>query len=317
MRRIPPFLCWLRPVDALVILFALVLSCVDILVRQRLDSWYGLIAINLVACAAVIWVARIAGKGEPKFWRWVHNWYPVPIILLVFKEVYVIIQSLGWEDWDSVLIGIDRTVLGVHPTVWLSQFSFPLLTEILQIAYVSYYFIMLTVGVEIYLRKDWQNFSYVLFIIVYGFFLSYLGYIAIPAVGPRFTLHDFNMLNHDLPGLLFTNALRDFINTGESIPKNVADAIVIVHAQRDAFPSGHTQMTLISLYLASLYKLRSRRILYVLGTLLIISTVYLRYHYVVDVVGGAIFMLFTVWTAPKLFSWWERLCGNEPAQMPG
>ncbi len=77
-------------------------------------------------------------------------------------------------------------------------------------------------------------------------------------------------------------------------------------AQRDAFPSGHTQMALISLYLAHQYRLKSRFILYLLGTLLIISTVYLRYHYVIDVIGGVIFMIITVWTAPKIVALWER-----------
>src|SRR5512140_1487169 len=125
MRRIPSFLCSLRPVDALVVIFGVILSGINFFMRDQLDSWYGLIAINLIACAGVIRVAQIAQGPESKFWRWVHNWYPVPIIFLVFKEVYVIIQSLGLQDWDGVLIAIDHAVLGVHPTVWLQAFSFP------------------------------------------------------------------------------------------------------------------------------------------------------------------------------------------------
>ena len=60
----------------------------------------------------------------------------------------------------------------------------------------------------------------------------------------------------DLPGLLLTSPIRDFLNAGESIPKGALNAIVF--AQRDAFPSGHAEMTLISLYLAHHYRLRSR-----------------------------------------------------------
>ena len=37
------------------------------------------------------------------------------------------------------------------------------------------------------------------------------------------------------------------------------------------------------------------------GTLLIIATVYERYHYVVDLLGGAVFFLFCIWTAPALY----------------
>jgi len=234
----------------------------------------------------------------------IHNWYPVLTIFLVFKEMYIIIQSLARPDWDPLLIVIDHALFGAHPTVWLGAHASPAVTEILQIAYVSYYFIMLTVGIETFRDPDRGKFSYVLFLIVYGFFLSYLGYVAFPAIGPRFTLHDFSQLNKELPGVWVTNALRDFINAGESIPPNVANAAV--YAQRDAFPSGHTEMTLISLYLAFHYRLKSRWVLLVFGSLLIISTVYLRYHYLIDVVGGVVFMLFAVWSAPILFRWWEK-----------
>ena len=129
-----------------------------------------------------------------------------------------------------------------------------------------------------------------------------------PGIGPRFTLHDFSLTDIQLPGVWVTTFLRDILNAGESIPKGAVNAIAL--AQRDVFPSGHTEMTLIVLYFAHKYKLKSRYILYVAGTLLIFATVYLRYHYVVDVLAGALFTLFTVWTAPKIARWWENLKHN-------
>jgi membrane-associated phospholipid phosphatase len=41
----------------------------------------------------------------------------------------------------------------------------------------------------------------------------------------------------------------------------------------------------------------------VTGALLILATVYQRYHYVVDLLAGALFMLFCVWSAPRLNRW--------------
>lgn len=236
---------------------------------------------------------------------WLHDWYPVPVIFFTFKEVYVIIQSMTYPDIDHVLIAIDRWIFGVDPTVVLHQFSSPLVTEILQIAYTSFYFIMLTLGIELYLKKEIGKFTFSTFTLSYGFYLSYIGYLLFPGVGPRFTLHDFHTLDMELPGLWLTEFLRNTINAGESIPPGAADAFT--HAQRDVFPSGHTQMTLIVFYFASKYKLTSRYVLYGLGTLLIIGTVYLRYHYVIDLFAGALFMAFTVWTAPKIARWWDSL----------
>jgi membrane-associated phospholipid phosphatase len=40
--------------------------------------------------------------------------------------------------------------------------------------------------------------------------------------------------------------------------------------------------------------------------MLIISTVYLRYHYVADLIGGALFMILTVWSGKRLYVWWEE-----------
>ena len=299
----------LRPVDALVIVFLFLLSIIILLFTQHGPVVMMLVGANILSCIIIVVLARFAHTTGHAFLRGIFHWYPVPTIFLVFKETYAIIQSIGASDWDTLLIAIDRTVFGTNPTVWLSQYSAPIITEILQIAYTSYYFIMLAVGVEVFMRKEKEKFSFALFTVLYGFFLSYLGYLIFPAVGPRFTLHNFNSLNAELPGLFVTDWIRDFLNAGESIPKDAVNAFAL--AQRDAFPSGHTQMALISLYLAHKYHLTSRYVLYFFGTLLIISTVYLRYHYVIDVAGGVVFMLFTVWTAPKVVSWWGKITSRE------
>ncbi|HEV8539245.1 MAG TPA: phosphatase PAP2 family protein [Bacteroidota bacterium] len=293
----------LRPVDVVIIVFAFILSLIILLFAGPNREMTVLLAVNASASVAVMWLARSVVVNGNKILRPLYNWYPVPVVFLVFKEVYVMMQAMPRGDWDEVLIALDRAIFGVDPTVWLGQFSNPLLTELLQIAYVSYYFIMIAVGVEVLMSGDQKKFSYVLFAIMLGFFLSYFGYIAFPAVGPRFTLHNFGSLETELPGLVLTAPIRDFLNAGESIPKGAVNALAL--AQRDAFPSGHTQMTLISLYLASHYRLRSRYVLHVCGILLIISTVYLRYHYVIDVVAGVLFAGLTLWISPRLFAWWE------------
>ncbi len=299
---------WLRvlfPVDALIITF---LSCIGIYLICRsgtIHDWFYIVLANIAGSFLIVLLARGAYAKERKFLRFIHYWYPVPTIFFVFKEAYVIIQSLGLKDWDDILISCDRWIFGTDPTVWLMKYSTPLLTEVLQLAYVSYYLLMLTLGIELYIRKECGKFLLTTFTITYGFLVSYVGYMFFPAVGPRFTLHSFHSLNSELPGVFLTNALRDFINSGESIPLHVANPIAF--AQRDAFPSGHTEMALIVMYLAHKFRITSRWWLYTFGTLLIISTVYLRYHYVTDLIGGAVFMIFTIWTAPKLISGWKSL----------
>ncbi|HEY4612618.1 MAG TPA: phosphatase PAP2 family protein, partial [Bacteroidota bacterium] len=55
------------------------------------------------------------------------------------------------------------------------------------------------------------------------------------------------------------------------------------------------------------FKLPTRWLLTSLTALLIIGTVYLRYHYVIDVLGGAVFFLITIWSGWRILAWWERV----------
>src|SRR5437762_1855004 len=174
----------LRAVDALTICFLVVLSVIIVAFTRRASDALLMIGLNVAACSALLLLGYWTETHRGRLLQFIHNWYPVAAVFLVFKEVYVIIQSDERLDWDLLLITIDRALFGVHPTQWIARFSSPVLTEALQIAYASYYFIMLTVGIEIFLRNDRKQFAYVLFVIVYGFFLSYLGYVACPAVGP-------------------------------------------------------------------------------------------------------------------------------------
>jgi len=81
--------------------------------------------------------------------------------------------------------------------------------------------------------------------------------------------------------------------------------------QRDVFPSGHTDITLIVMYLSIKFKLKSRFFLVPNGILLIFSTMYLRYHYGIDVVGGILFMIFTVWSGKIIYNFWQQI-RNKP-----
>jgi len=220
------------------------------------------------------------------------------------------VHAVHPADYDELLIGIDRWIFGVNPTQWIMQFANPVLTELFQVAYFSYYILFIVLGVELYCRHTIKDYDHGAFLIVYGFYLSYLGYFLLPAVGPRFTLHDFYAVNKELPGLFFTPWMRDFINAGESISFSITNAAELV--QRDVFPSGHTQLTLIIVYLSHKYKLQTRWIITVITGLLIVGTIYLRYHYVVDLFGGVVFFVFTIWTGKRIQLWWEKkkLTGN-------
>ncbi|MFZ1290730.1 MAG: phosphatase PAP2 family protein [Melioribacteraceae bacterium] len=298
----------LSATDLVVIFFYVFLISINIIFHNLIDEWILLVALNICLILLVLFFADKAEITKSKIWENIHFYYVVPLIFVSFKEVYVLLDSIHTIDFDNLFIAADRFLFGLDPTVFLYQFANPILTEILQIAYGTFFFLPIILGIEYQLKHKSPEFDYIIFLVVYGFFLSYIGYFFLPAVGPRFTLHNFEATNLELPGLFLTNFLREVVNTGESIPSGTINPIEFV--QRDVFPSGHTQMTLIVMYLAVKLKSSNKIFLLIDGSLLIFATVYLRYHYVIDLIGGAIFMVFTILTGKILFNWWQGKTGK-------
>ncbi|HTY11886.1 MAG TPA: phosphatase PAP2 family protein [Bacteroidota bacterium] len=290
--------------DIATMIFLTIVAALAIIFSSVIPYWYVLAGCNILLVGLIPFLARKAQETDARALKYIRDWYPVPMIFYVFKETYMMVHPIHPQDFDWLLIQADRWIFGGDPTHWMMNFASPAVTEILQISYASYYLILLSVFFELSFEKRHTEYFLGAFLVIYGFYLSYVGYFLLPAVGPRFTLYDFNSLDTSLPGVWVTNALRDFVNAGESIPKGVTHAVDF--AQRDAFPSGHTQLTLTILYIAFSNRLKSRWVLLVAGSLLIISTVYLRYHYAIDVIAGVLFFLFTVWSGRKIDAWWRE-----------
>ncbi len=279
----------LNSTDRLLVAFWFVLASLSLLMRSRISFWHTIVLADLLAVTLVFALARVSLDANSRLLRHAHEWAAFPLVIFTYKQLYFIIPPIhDNQDYDQLLIAVDRWLLRVNPTQWLAQFSTPLLTEILQIAYSLFFVLLLASGFELYCRGragEFQNFR---FTVVYGKSVSYVGYFFLPAVGPRFTLHDFSNINSELPGLLFTPVLRRFIDFCESIPTGVSDAVAQASAQRDVFPSGHTMLTLVVMVMAFKYRLRIRHWVIWVGGLLILGTVYLRYHYVIDIIAGAL-----------------------------
>lgn len=293
----------LHSADVLIIAFFALLSVLNVLFSARIPHWWLMVLINVAVIILICllgWARHTTGN---RVLALAHDWHVAPTVFFTFKELYFMIKPMHLgSDYDDWLIAADRWLFGVDPTHWLMQFATPWATEILQIAYTLFYLLFIILGVELYARKEKEFFHYFMFTCVLGFYLSYLGYFFLPAVGPRFTLHDFSALDRDLPGVWLTPFLRRFVNFGGSVPMGVPNDAAIAGTQRDVFPSGHTMMTLVLMYLSVRYRIRLRWFVLITGSLLILATVYERYHYVVDLIGGAACMMICVAVAPRLYA---------------
>ncbi len=287
---------YLNPADLATAGYLSVIVILSIIFSHRIPLWWVIWIGHGFAIALIFMIAKIsqplATNPEPSRLFFIRSWYPVALIPLVYKELEYLIPRIHPRDYDHELAAIDYAIFGAHPTVWLERVTWPALTEIFQLSYTTYYFLPLILGAVLWRRREFDRFQFLLFVIVLGFYLSYLGYIAVPAIGPRFILASEQTF--PLTGLLFFDFIRSTLDRAEGIT-------------RDCFPSGHTELTLLVLYYSYSFHRRTFWLLLAPGSLLIISTVYLRYHYVIDVFAGALLTLLIIAMAKPLY----RLMGDE------
>jgi len=253
----------------------------------------------LLAIAMIVAVARLIDPtvtgdmgGEPpnsvspgKTSSIVRSWYPLILIPLTYKELGYLIPLVHPHDFDRELALIDQRIFGVDPIIWLDKINYPAVTLIMQLAYLTYYVTPIVLGIVLWRTGRFADFQFFLFVLLLGFYISYLGYIAVPAIGPRFFLDPGPARPLAGPGV---TAIRGFLDRMEGVT-------------RDCFPSGHTEITLLVLFCAHRFHKKLFYILLPFGSALIVSTVYLRYHYVIDVIAGAAAAVVIAVTADWLY----------------
>ncbi len=235
-------------------------------------------------CALAVSVAETGSGRVFRSLLLARRFFLLPAIYFIYSQAHLYITHINPRDYDNVLAQWDFSLFGVYPTLWIYQFAHPILTEFLQICYFLYFWIPLSLGAEFYAtRPTLVYIRYSLYVACVSYAL-YLGYFFMPAIGPCFTLHDFSLLNRELPGLFFTEPLRAIVNNGSGAGTSAPH----ITAHRNCMPSGHTMVTLLNMMIAFRWNSRFRWIYFIIGSGIIVSTVYLRYHYVVDLLAGAV-----------------------------
>ncbi len=270
---------------------AWVMAGYSLLMLVFLTGWFSAIKNPLIWIFFHLAVIAYFAIDKPGWYNKSKWWSPLLIIPLCFTELHYLVHTVHPIDYDAELIAIDYRIFGVHPTVWLERFTWPWLTELLQVVYSTFYFLPIGLAVILLKNGEDEKFRFLIFQITYGFFLSYIGYFMVPAVGPRFTLD--HLQTFPLEGLWLTAAIRDTLNALENI-------------QRDAFPSGHTAMTLLVLYYAGRYHKKYFLFMLPVSILMVYSTVYLRYHYVIDIVAGVVLLGLIIWSGDRLYGWIKK-----------
>jgi membrane-associated phospholipid phosphatase len=247
----------------------------------------GLLVWHILGSALIVFQVK-----RPNVTSWLfRNWYPLPYVGYFYKEMALLIPAVRQDDIsrklsDRWLAQLDFSIWGVNPCVWLERVQWPALVEWEQLLYTLFLPAVILVALLLWRKGRFVEFQYYAFLIGLGYLVSYVGYIVVPARGPRYWL---NGLQHmPLQGLWLFRSMQDGLNKLESY-------------HYDCFPSGHTELTLLACWSSRVVSKRWFKIYSAYTPFLIFATVYLRYHYTVDLAAGAMGAFVLAATGPALY----------------
>ena len=262
-------------VDKLILAYFAIMAAMLLAWWSRIPGAGLLLAWHVLGAALIVFEVK---RPNPTSWIF-RNWYPLLYVASCYKEMANFFPLARGVTYDAQLARLDQRLWGVSPSLWIVRLETPLRTEILQWIYTAFVPAVLVVAIIFWSRKQYREFQYYGFLISLGYLASYLGYVLWPARGPRLFFKEFDTL--PLQGLWLFQAMQHGLDRLESVAY-------------DAFPSGHTELTILAWWSTRKLSKVCFGAYFAYTSGIIFATVYLRYHYTVDVFAGALLAVFLI-----------------------
>lgn len=215
-----------------------------------------------------------------------------------FSHLQYILPTARSVVVDADLYALDLRVLGFEPAEAFDRFVTPATTEWFSFFYFGYFFLVAAHVFPMMLTNPPPR---VLGEFALGFLalfcIGHVLYIIVPGHGPY--QHLASRFQNELTGPVWWRAVRAAVDSGD------------VASRTDIFPSLHTGAPT---YLA-LFSIRHRRLnpfrftwlpLTIATSQIILATMFLRWHYAVDVAAGLALATTIAVLAPRIVAWEER-----------
>lgn len=234
--------------------------------KVELAGWH--LFVRAVVVVLMGWL--IANSGTKHRWlKFIRDFYPLLLFSFFYTETDAL-NNILFHNLDPVVAHWDELLFGGQPSLMFSaHFSQTWLAELMHFSYFSFY--LMIFGCCLYIwGKNPDAFQKSLFLISFSFYLYYLIFIVFPVAGPQYY---FPSPENEIPkGWLFGSLMHFVHQLGER--------------PTAAFPSSHVGIAALVCYLSYKYARSLFKYLLPLFVLLCLSTVYLKAHYLVDVIGG-------------------------------
>lgn len=251
------------------------------------DLWR--IAAVILMIAAYILLRKWNPGG--KIYKFIREAAPFGLAIAIYTNLHDTIHFVNPHDIHDTLVKIDQWMFGVQPVVWAQKFYNPILTEFFSFAYMNYFIIPIVIPFTLYFKGDYTKYRRTILGIILSYYFGYFLYIAFPAAPPRLVLA--NQFTRDFTGFFFDSAQRKVILSAAS--------------SRAAFPSLHCATTLLAMIYAGKYTKILFWAFLPIAVGLVLATVYLRHHYVIDILAGFALAIFVYFISPILDKWWCKM----------
>ncbi len=236
-----------------------------------------------VLAVVLVWpIARRAAVAGA-----VLDWLPLAFVVFTYEMLHRVVPSCWRATIDAPLAAADRAIFGRDAAVLLEPVVSRPLTAAMAVAYSAYYVLPVGLAVWFYARRARAAFRELVAGEVGALFIGYLGYMFLPTLGPHAWL-PLSTFSVPLDGDFIGPAIRSLnAGFGGAFP-------------RDAFPSLHTANAVTMLLVAWKHDRRAFAVCLLPCCVLVFSTVYLRFHYVVDVAAGAALAVLWQLAVPRI-----------------
>jgi membrane-associated phospholipid phosphatase len=254
----------MRPHETLLVVYFAYVAAIGFWLPVASDIRVWTLAGNAALVGFLAWLSRFGNL-------WVRDWIALPLMLLGYKEMGWFATPHADTRLEEAWIVWDRALLNEWHGRAIIESLGPVFPSILELAYPLVYTIGVFCLTTIYLRGDRRRAGSFLFCLLLGTYLSYALFPFFPSEPPRTVFPGADMPSYQLIFRRFNHWLLG--NWG-------------IHTS--VFPSAHVSSAFAGAF--GMYQLYGRDRMtggvFVLASLIAVSTVYGRYHYLVDAVAG-------------------------------
>ncbi len=262
----------MRPSEWLIVVYFSYCAVCSVVMQVRPGIAPVMWTVNGLVIAALLLLGFAEGLRHRPVLRIMRDWYPLPLMLLAYREMGWLAPSVHHYRFERTWVGWDRVLLNHYGLRDAIESLGPLVPSLLEISYSLVYPIAPFCMAWLYYRRKMERMDSFLVVFLSGIFGSYFLFPFFPSEPPRAVFP-----NADLPNIV--TVFRRF-NLG--LVGNYG-----IHMS--VFPSAHCSGAF-----AAAFAMREIlpeepwvwRGLIVLAASIATATVYGRYHYAADAGAG-------------------------------